>query len=494
MSRTLKRTDFLAACQSADSRNRALEEIREKGAEVILAIFRMMKNSLVHAIDNDAVGKTVHESHAILLDFANTVGGQVSVTFVDDTIFVCGQLLRASRSIYESAQEVGDMLNIVEVSEFSYTGDVLPQDLLDFCKVFSVSARDPNQRQLLVNTKLNNINLRQVDSELSSSSEQKGLASTERALHSYASSLVVIRQFLEKISVGRSVLPHRVKRVAQRLVALTDADEGAMLAMTSLANAHRDDSGRAVQTTILALLVGRKLTRNRGDLCQLAMAALMADVGRVRVAGKDGLDRFVPIGDQAESAVPALTSSLFIATGGVNIHNALRTVIAYESSHLERLKLVGPPYSGTMSPLFQSRVLHVARSLLDRLAPRDGSRPLSPLDGLASLAGERDIDQTAYKLLVQAVGLLPTGTVVEFETGEWGVVIGPSATPQAVSKPRIKIVTDRSGQVLNKPTLIDLGTPSQGRRYPAITGVIDPGRARFNVAAMLLDTKTAVAS
>jgi hypothetical protein len=56
--RTLNRSDFLAQCKASDSRNRSLEEIRDKGAEVILSTFRLLKNSLVHAIDNQAVALT----------------------------------------------------------------------------------------------------------------------------------------------------------------------------------------------------------------------------------------------------------------------------------------------------------------------------------------------------------------------------------------------------------------------------------------------------
>jgi len=116
MAKTADKVDFLAACKATDSRNKALEEIRDKGAEVILCIFRMLKNSLVHAIGNKAVQTTVKETQGVLGDFASIVGGYGSITYVDDTIFVCGQLLRASRSIYESAMEVGKMLSVCGVS------------------------------------------------------------------------------------------------------------------------------------------------------------------------------------------------------------------------------------------------------------------------------------------------------------------------------------------------------------------------------------------
>ena len=163
--------NFLEACKATDSRNKALEEIRDKGAEVILAVFRMFKNSLVHSTDNKAVVQTVEETHTIVTDFGATVGGLVSVTFVDDTIFVCGQLLRASRSIYEQAMEVGKLLNICGCSEISMNGDVTPEELVEVCKAFSISVRDPERRSEFLAAKFSNVTVRALDTQLQSSSE-----------------------------------------------------------------------------------------------------------------------------------------------------------------------------------------------------------------------------------------------------------------------------------------------------------------------------------
>ena len=194
------------------------------------------------------------------------------------------------------------------------------------------------------------------------------------------------------------------------------------------------------------------------------------------------------LSDDVEKVVPALTSSLCISTGGVNIQNALRTVTTYEATYMERQALIGPVYKRAMSPMIQSKILFLVRQVLERLAPRDMTkRAASPLDALADLAGQTNIDELVYKLLIQAVGIMPTGTVVEFETGEWGIVVGPSTNKSALARPRVKLITDRSGQVFAKPKEIDLGTTSEGgRRFPRITGVIEPTKARFNVTGVLV--------
>jgi HD-GYP domain-containing protein (c-di-GMP phosphodiesterase class II) len=484
VAKTTDRVDFLAACKATDSRNKALEEIRDKGSDVILSLFRLLKNSLVHALGNKAVQTTVKETHGIISDFASIVGGLVSITYVDDTIFVCGQLLRASRTIYESAMEVGKMLAIAGVSEVSVTGEATEADLLAFCEAFAISVREPEQRNRLLDARLSNVSVRKVDTSLQKAEGDENLPEMEKTLRAYASALVVLRQFYDRMAQGKTVLPHRVKRVAQRMVSMAETDEGALLAMTTLANAHREEAGRAVQSAILSILVARKLTLDRNALSQLAMAALMADVGRVRIAGSSG-DKMIALSEDVEKVVPALTSSLCISTGGVNIQNALRTVTAYEATHMERQALIGPIYKRTMSPMIQSKILYLVRQVLERLAPRDTRRPMSPLDALADLAGQPNIDELVYKLLIQALGVMPTGTVVEFETGEWGIVVGPSTNKAALARPRVKLITDRAGQVFAKPKEIDLGVASTGRRFPRITGIIEPTKARFNVTGVL---------
>ena len=99
--------------------------------------------------------------------------------------------------------------------------------------------------------------------------------------------------------------------------------------------------------------------------------------------------------ERVEVAVPPMTGAVCIATGGINVANAVRTVATVEATWMERVALLGPPYRGTLTPLIQSQILLIARRLLDRHRDRRESgrgnptiqtcgprRPL-PVDGLA---------------------------------------------------------------------------------------------------------------
>ena len=183
----------------------------------------------------------------------------------------------------------------------------------------------------------------------------------------------------------------------------------------------------------------------------------------------------------APTTAQAKTTFVTIGTGGINVPNALRTVVAFETTWLERRDLLGVPFGGK-TPFPQSQILLVVRRLLDLLAPRDATiRPLGPIDALAVLAADPSLDGSLVRLLVRAVGVIPVGSVVEFETGEWAVVVGPSANEQALHLPKVRIVTDARGNPIEPPREIDLGIGSEARSLPRVKSVINPKRARFNV-------------
>jgi hypothetical protein len=478
--------DFFSCQVAAYQANPQLEKLVAASAEALMAFYRFAKIVLVHSLDNAAVRDTLEDSTAILHDFGQIAGDKISFTFVSDTIFVCGELLKAPRGTYEQAAELGLLLQRCGTSEVTLNASFEPQDLLDFAVPFVAGCTRPEHRGALLKAKVNSMKFRAVDSSLERKEDDHDLPIKDRILRLYASALVVLRQFFDAVAEGRSPMPHRIKRIAQRLVSLSQTNDPALLGMTTMANAHRDDAGRALQSAILAIQIARQITDDRLLLSRIAMAALMTDVGRARVLGKEGRDRLVPLTPEQNAKVPSTTSAICIANGGVNASTAIRTVVTFETSWLERMELLGPPYNKRLSTLAQSRILQLVRRLLDHLAPRDTSRAKSPLDSLHSVIAEPWVDPVLRRILVAAIGLVPTGTIIEFETGEWGVVVGPSADPEAVNRPKVRLITDKSGRALDPPKEVDLGAPPPGYQFPQIARIIEPGSAKFNAAHAFL--------
>jgi hypothetical protein len=483
------RGEFLARCVAGTSGNAALEQIRDKGADAVLALYRLVKIARIHSAENDAVVRTIDQSHGVLSEFAALAGGTASVTFVNDAVFVCGQLLRASRMIYESAADLGALLRRCNVSEVSITQEVTRDGLAAFSAATEAALRDSSKAAALVDKAIPGITVRRVESLLTQREQEQDGSIEGRFLRLYASALVVLRRFFDAVAAGSQIVPHRVKRLAQAFVNLAEAGDSGLLGLTTLANAHRDDAGRALQSAILTLALARQITSDRITLARLAMAAMLADIGRVRLAGPSGRDRLVALGDAEDAKVPQVTSALCIAIGGVNAQSALRTVVLNEATWIEREATLGAPYEGATAPLLQARILHLVRALLVRLAPRDTSRPMSILDALQDVARMPSIDRALVRILLGAVGLTPTGSVVELETGEWAVVMGPSKNAEAIDQPLVRVVMDRRGTVLDPPREFDLGAPPSGSSFPRIVRIVEPQEARFNVARVFMPTQ-----
>jgi hypothetical protein len=465
----------------------ATETIRERGSEAVLALYRLVKIGLIHSFENDAVGQTLDQTLVILQEFGGLAGGPVVVTFADDTVFVCGHLLRATRSAFETASELAALLLKCEISELRFEPSLTRADLKAAAQAISSAVRDGGVNAKLAELTIPNVTMQKVDVEFGSRSSKKRQegAQGRKSLGYYASALVVMRRFFDDVAAGANVLPHRVKRIAQGLVGLAETENAALLGVTALANAHRDDAGRALQSAILTIVVAREMTADAGMVARMAMAALLADVGRVRLAGTAGRDRFVRLAAPVDREVPAMTGTISIGVSGVNAQSALHTVIVFEATWLERVGELGPPHAGAIQPFLQSRVVHLSRAMLELLAPRDNARSLSILDALEALTKNPGIDRALLRLLWKAVGVHPVGSVVELATGEWAVVVAPSRNPKAHARPRVRVVTDSTGAVVEPPEEWDLGNPPDGVSYPAIARNLPRDESSFNVTRAL---------
>jgi hypothetical protein len=68
--------------------------------------------------------------------------------------------------------------------------------------------------------------------------------------------------------------------------------------------------------------------------------------------------------------------------------------------------------------------------------------------------------------LIQAIGVFPTGTLVQLNTGEVGVVVGQS--PFRRMRPEVMMLLDADKQLRSEFTTIDLQSQQNGKDGPAL--------------------------
>ena len=298
-------------------------------------------------------------------------------------------------------------------------------------------------------------------------------ASTEGsvAIELYASAVAIARTHFRALAHANTTSLSRLERVAHALA--SGAANPAFGIASVLASTARDDAARGVQSAMLAVAAARRQQQSPRVLRRLALAALLVDAGRARLAGEASIDLavFRELPDSLDALAPAASATIGVA-GSPALESALIT--AFEVAWLERPKL-GPLYAGALEPRSSTRLLLVVRAYLELIAPAAGEGSLAPLTALERLAARPDLDPAALRALIDAVGMPPAGTVVELSGGEWAVVAQSSSLEPEARK--VRLLTNAQGRPESSGPLVALG--EAGARE--IFRIIEPSEARFNV-------------
>jgi hypothetical protein len=454
--------------------------MREYGGVLVLHLFRLLKLAQMHSLENQAFRTQLDEAAAAFREYRLKAADSVAYFFAKGVVFFSGEPLKASRSVYESALELGAMMKRCGGSELSFAPDVGAEDLRSFVVAVTRTLREPM-------TKFSDFDVPRVRlREVSAAAQLRGLEveqldEEQRVVRTYASAVVVMRRFFEALMAGEAEMPRRIKRIAQALVDLSAGNTPALLGVTAVRNANHDEAGRAVNTAILAVAMARRLTQERAVLTCVAMAALLLDAGRPRalraLRGEDdsaALPTMLP--DSSERGLPAGTAAVLTSLGRLNEPTILRSVVIYEALWARRIPLLGALYRGLRTPTLHARIVAVARAYNDLLTPQPAEPPRSPSEALLRLeeeisASKDRADMTALRLLMATVGLLPPGTLVQLSSGASAVVLAG----ESAARLRLRVLLEADGALPEAPREVAVG--EEGTEIVRIVGS-DPRAAR----------------
>ena len=468
-------TEALAPSQGAAS-----GDLGDTVPGIVLALCRLIEVATMEAPvlsrseppPGGPLDKQIEETVAALREHGRRTGQGASVLFAHGAIFVNGRLMRARRDVYERCLGAGQVLDRCGIAEIALARDVFPADLRTLASLLGEFNRCPEPvvpERITPRVRLRPINDAARRHEIAG---EQQLAPEDAIVHTYASAIVLMRRFLEGLRRGRYTLPRRFKRIAQRLVDLSAGGTPAFLGVTAARNASHDDAGQAVNTAVLSLAMARQITGDSLVLQRLAMAALLYDTGKSRLAqagaGKDDGGMILPgLSEQQEAEMPAGTAVVLTALGRLSDEGMVRTVLAYEAHWMKRQARLGPLYRGLRQPALLSRIVSVARSFNDLLTPASGKEPLTADGAIAKLEQEAEsaADRTVLRLLVGALGIFPTGTLVELSTGEVALVVQTPSHPALYSQPRVRLIFDASGAPVDRFLEVDLAQAGEPPRH-----------------------------
>ena len=270
----------------------------------------------------------------------------------------------------------------------------------------------------------------------------------------YEQSQTVLSEVLNDVRLGRCVDNPKVRGVVQELTVNIVKDSRTMIGLIQLKDKSDTLARKSVNVCILALAFGKHIGIPKDKMYALGLGALLHDIGMVQIPNRILLKK-QPL-TPAERMIMEKHTEYGLAalakTPGIPV-DALKIV----HSHHERMDGKGYPQKLQAKEIGLLVRMVTIVSVYEALTrERFYTETLSPVAALKYLytSGKAIFDAHLVEKFIQALGIYPSGCVVELNTGELGIVV--NINPQDRLRPTLCIVTNAQKQLLSQEYVVDL--------------------------------------
>ena len=271
-----------------------------------------------------------------------------------------------------------------------------------------------------------------------------------------------VDEVMNKLIAGKPVALPATRRIATKMVDSVVNNPDAFAWVARIRDKDNYTYSHSVRSSVWAITFGRHLGLARNKLENLAQGVLMSEVGKTKLP-LDLLTKRERLTDEEYELLKKHVGygvEILKSTKGINedILNVVRTI------H-ERHDGSGYPKGlrGDQIPLL-GKVAGIVDFYDSVTCPRYDEKALSSADAMTKLhhLKNEDFQGELVEEFIQAIGIYPTGTLVELRTGEVGVIIEQNFERRL--RPKIMLILDRAKQPLRKQVEIDLLTELENKK------------------------------
>lgn len=281
-----------------------------------------------------------------------------------------------------------------------------------------------------------------------------------------------VGEVMVQVGSGKFTSVHETKRVAGSMVDSILRNPDAFTWLSRIRDQDEHTYGHAVRSAVWAILLGRHIGLAKLELDILALAVLLKDVGKTHVRRELLLDDDRSTQGQAEFEG-------FIDKGVEilkKIPGVEPRVVAIVKTHCERINGSGFPrhLKGDSIPLL-GKIAGIVTFYDEVINPRGVSSPVAPSQAVSHLYEVRGLEfqEDLVVEFIRAIGLYPTGTLVELTTGQVGIVLEQNFERRL--KPKIMLLLNEFKQPLKRRKLLDLAKDDMIKQ-----ALIDSGKRRLD--------------
>ncbi len=299
----------------------------------------------------------------------------------------------------------------------------------------------------------------------------------------YQAAKTIIEGAMHDVRMGRAINMAAVNQVVADMAdsVLRNPD-----ALTSLSRLKRFDEYtffHSVNTSLLAMSLGRALGLDGTLLHQLGVGTLLHDIGKTKIPleilNKPG--RFEP--DEFELMKQHVMRGAEVLAEIASLDDS---AIKPALEHHERVDGSGYPHHRRRSELSQFGLIAAVVDIYDAITSDRCYHKAKPaheaLQFLYLISQKGHLDHDLVQRFIQVVGVYPVGSVVALNTGEIAIV--RSVNHDAPLEPVVILVKGPGNTLLSRPTEQDLRHQSQAP-HRSISTVEDPLSTGLNPSVYL---------
>ncbi len=299
----------------------------------------------------------------------------------------------------------------------------------------------------------------------------------------YTAAKNVIEEAMLDVRMGRDINMDAVNQVVSEMADSVLRNPDALTSLSRLKHFDEYTFFHSVNTSLLALSLGRNLGIDEALLHQLGVGTLLHDIGKTKVPleilnkpGKYEAHEFEIMKQHVMRGAEVLSGT----TGLTD--NYLKPAL----EHHERVDGTGYPYQRQKCDLSQFGMMAAVVDIYDAITSDRCYHKAKPaheaLQFLYLISQKGHLEHTLVQRFIQIVGVYPVGSVVTLNTGEVAVVSRINrATPL---QPEIMVVKSAGNTILSHPETVDLAR-IQGATQRTIAAVTDPVSTGINPTVYL---------
>lgn len=293
-----------------------------------------------------------------------------------------------------------------------------------------------------------------------------------------------VQDLLEALAKTGKVEVEKVNECSHAIIEETLNHEEAYIALIQTREFSPILYDHALTVSTLAILLGRATGLADIDLQYLGTAGLLHDVGLLYLPSQ--LHRPVKQLTPSELRIYQTHPQRGVDALAKNPKLAPK-VLGLILEHHEALDGSGYPGKFVSDTLDRSsRILRIVDEYDELLSGHHSGKPLSVRAALQLLyqKGKKGIvDPSLVARFINVIGIYPTYSLVELDTGERGIVTGNSR--ENLLEPMILLVQDANHQLLAEPIPLNFSVISSETTKPQIVGVLSPEEAGIEVETVL---------